>query len=243
MVRAFELALALRRDPLLAIIDAHVAGGQTAIDIGAHRGWYTRRLAARVGPQGTVHAVEPNEDVWHTLEAIARHYPAVAIHRVAASDRSGTATLRRPYIDDRRTDAMGSISNPAIDGTKHDTQEVPVSRLDDLLAKQEHQVAFIKCDVEGHEHEVFVGSESLLAKHRPVVLVEIEQRHRARPVSDTFDWFAAREFEGYVIKPEGRRPLSEFDVDRDQLRYLGPSLHSGRPDPRYMSDFLFVPRR
>jgi FkbM family methyltransferase len=243
MVRGFELLLSLRRDPLLGVIDEFVAPGHMAVDIGAHRGWYTRRLAVRTGDAGRVHAIEPNIDSVHVLEAVARHHPNVTIHHLAVSDRPGTGRLLRPFIDGRRTDAMGSLSNPGIAATPHDVLDVPMSRLDDVLADQIDRVAFIKCDVEGHEHEVLVGSDHVIRENRPVILVEIEQRHRVRPIGETFDWLAERGYDGHYFVRDRRKHLAEFDVERDQLRYVRSPLEPGRPHPDYVSDFLFVPAR
>jgi FkbM family methyltransferase len=241
MVRGFEVALSLRRDPLLRTIDDFVAHGQVAIDVGAHRGWYTRRLAVRTGGSGRVHAIEPNRDTVRVLEAVARRHPNVIIHRTAASDMSGTGRLRRPIIAGRRTDAMGSLSNPGMDSTPHDVVDVPVTTLDEALADETERIAFMKCDVEGHEHEVLVGSDVIVRHSRPVILVEIEQRHRTRPIGDTFDWLTARGYTGHYFVRRIRKPLTEFDVERDQLRYVGSPLEPGRPHPDYVSDFLFLP--
>jgi FkbM family methyltransferase len=240
-VRAYELALSLRRDPLLAIIDRYVANGDVTVDIGAHRGWYTRRLAARSGRSGRVHAVEPNPSGVAILRAVARRHENVLIHQVAASDRSGTGLLRRPYFDGARTDAMGSLSNPALDDVPHDSIEVELARIDEILQGEAGRVAFIKCDVEGHEHEALLGAEETITRHRPVILVEIEQRHRERPLRETLDWIVRHRYAGFFVARSGKRPLAEFDLERDQLRYVGPHLRRGRPDQAYVSDFLFTP--
>lgn len=242
VVRAFELYLTLRNDPLLKVIDAHVSRGQVAVDIGAHRGWYSRRLAARVGPAGRVHAIEPNEEAVRVLKAVARRNPNITIHSLAVSSTSGVGHLRRPYLDARRTDAMGSLSNPVIDSVPHDSVDVPLATLDSVLDAEARPVNFIKCDVEGHEHEVLMGAEGTIRAYHPVIMVEIEQRHRPRPVAETFDWLLARGYEGYCITSRGTKVLAQFDVERDQLRYTRTELRPERPDPRYVSDFLFVPK-
>jgi FkbM family methyltransferase len=240
-VRAYELLLGLRGDAVLTAIDAHVMPGGVAVDIGAHRGWYTHRLAERAGATGRIHAIEPNRDGLRVLEAVARRHPTITIHRTAVSDHSGTAQLRRPIIEGRRTDAMGSLSNPTIGSVPHDTIDVPVDRLDNLLRGERDRIGFMKCDVEGHEHEVLVGSERVIRESRPIILVEIEQRHSTRPVEETFSWLADQGYVGHFLTGRQQHPLTEFDVERDQLRYVNAPLHPGRPHPNYVSDFLFVP--
>jgi FkbM family methyltransferase len=239
-VRGYELLLALRRDQLLAAIDRHVKAGDTVIDVGAYRGWYTDRLATRAGKRGRVHAVEPNASALPALKAIAKRHENVTIHEVAASDRSGTARLLRPYRDSRRIDAMGTLSNPVVDGMPHDEIQVAVEPLDQLLADS-GSITFIKCDVEGHEHEVLVGAEQLVRANRPVIVMEIEQRHRQRPVQETLELLQRWGYAGQFVTRRGLRPLEDFDVERDQTRYVQSTLHVGRPHPDYVSDFVFLP--
>jgi FkbM family methyltransferase len=240
-VRAYEFALSVRGDPLLSIIEKHVGTGDVAVDIGAHRGWYTRRLAGRTGRSGRVHAIEPNPAGVQVLSAVARRHPNVRIHQLAASDSKGVGLLRRPYFRGERTDAMGSLSNPVLANVPHDTVEVKLARLDDELSEERGRIAFVKCDVEGHEHAALLGAGGIIARDRPVILVEIEQRHRDRPLHETVDWIISHGYEGFFVARSGIRPLAEFDVQRDQLRYLGSELKRGRPDPAYVSDFLFTP--
>jgi len=241
-VRAYQLLLVARHDALLHAIDGSVRPGDVALDIGAYRGWYADRLASRVGPQGRVHAVEPNPDAIRALSAVARHHGQIRVHAVAASNKSGHGQLQRPYVAERRVDAMGSLSNPVVDGLRHDTVDVRLETVDQLLHDEVGRVTFIKCDVEGHEQEVLEGATHLIEQSRPVIVVEIEQRHRGRPIEETFSWLAERGYQGqYVVRNEVR-PLSEFDLFRDQLQYVTTPLYAGRPHRDYVSDFLFFPR-
>ena len=50
-------------------------------------------------------------------------------------------------------------------------------KLDSFFASRTQPVSLIKCDVEGHEGEVFRGAEQLLRQDRPILLFECEQRH------------------------------------------------------------------
>jgi FkbM family methyltransferase len=240
-VRVFELLLRLRGDPLLKLIDEFLKRGDVAVDVGAYRGWYSDRMATRVGPQGRVHAFEPNPDAREVLVSIARHQPAIAIHPVALSDHAATGALLRPFVDSARVDAMSSISNPAVASAAHDSVEVQITTHDQSLPEDAGRVRFIKIDVEGHEHEALLGAEHCIDVGHPVIVVEIEQRHRARPVAETFAWLAAKGYTGYLVTRAGRRPIEEFDVERDQLRYVTDSFRRGRPHADYISDFLFVP--
>lgn len=240
-VLGFELMLRAKREPSLAVFDEFVKHGDTVADIGAHRGVYADRLSRLVGADGCVHAFEPNPDGRRVLEVVARHRGNLTIHPVALSDHAGTATLMRPVAEGRRVDAMSSLSNPMVEAAPHDSVEVTVARLDDELASETRRVALVKIDVEGHEQAVLRGAERVLEQSRPVLVMEIEQRHRMQPLSETFEWFAARGYAAYVLTHEGRRPIDQFNVERDQLAFVQQGFHKGSPGAGYLNDFLFVP--
>ena len=101
------------------------------------------------------------------------------------------------------------------------TLTVPTVTLDEVLDADDRRVRFVKCDVEGHELAVLRGAAKVLENARPVLLVEIEWRHAGDAMHETFELLRAAGYAGEVVTPAGLRPLSDFDVDRDQLAYLG----------------------
>ncbi len=46
-------------------------------------------------------------------------------------------------------------------------------QLDSLFRDLRAAVTFIKCDVEGHEYEVFMGARNVVTKWKPACLIEI----------------------------------------------------------------------
>jgi FkbM family methyltransferase len=240
-VQAFEQLLRLRHEPSLMVFDDLVRPGDVVIDVGAHRGVYSDRLSRLVGDTGRVHSFEPNPDGLAVLRSVARHRRNITIHAMALSDRRGAASLLRPVVTGARVNAMSSLSNPMVEAGSHDSVSVRVGRLDDELRSEPARIVLIKIDVEGHEHEVLDGGHELIDKSRPYLVIEIEQRHRQRPLAETFEWLSNRGYQGYFLTPGGRSSLAVFKVQRDQLAYLGRQFQPGRPDPAYISDFLFLP--
>ena len=101
------------------------------------------------------------------------------------------------------------------------------------------RVAAIKCDVEGHELEVFRGAERLLRESRPVLLFECEARHMTggRTPNDVFDYLQARGYRGQFFSPRGLRPIEEFRLDLHQRPGAGRFWRA----KDYCNNFLFVP--
>jgi FkbM family methyltransferase len=228
------------------VLELLVHPGDVVIDVGASWGLFTHRLAGLVGPGGRVIAFEPNPLPLPSLEAIAAREPGVEIHRVALSDVSGSAdlhvpTLRRAVAPPRSVHPMAGLTVPRNrTEAAHETFSVEVRRLDDALgADARRPISFIKCDVEGHELAVLRGAEEVLAG-RPAILVEIEQRHQDTPIEETFDHLAARGYNGYILHQKGLRPISEFEVGRDQLAFLQPHAVFSAAPAGYLHNFLFV---
>lgn len=232
-------ALKRRRGELsLAVIDALVAPGDATVDIGANWGLYTARLTRLTGPGGQVDAFEPHPGHLSTLQSLARRRPQLVVHSMALSDAPGNAVLHVPLVRGRRVTALASLKPPKED-VEQEMVSVPTARLDDVLADR-RPPSFVKCDVEGLESVVLRGAEATLRASQPVLLVEIEQRHRADPIDDTFRYLTALGYGAYFFGPGGLTPLEDFDVERDQLAHLQPGLVEYEMPEEYVADFLFV---
>jgi hypothetical protein len=124
------------------------------------------------------------------------------------------------------------------------THEVPTVTLDQALApvlRAAEHVGFINIDVEGHEFAVLKGGEGVIARERPVLLIELEYRHGAQ-VEDAFDWLKAHRYQPRVladgkcltsIDPGGLRALQ--DEARLAQRLAG-DRHAG-----YVNNVFFLP--
>jgi FkbM family methyltransferase len=227
------------------ILDAFVARGATVLDVGASWGLFSHELARRVGSEGRVLAFEPNPVVLPSLESIAARHRNVEIHRVALSDAAGEAELHVPTLDrafagPRAIHPMASLGVPENRSTDaHETARVERARLDDVVG-DDVPVSFVKADVEGHELALLRGAEGLLSRRAPL-FIEIEQRHQDTPIEDVFELLEGHGYEGFVLEGASLRPLSGFDVVRDQVAFLRPNAVFTAAPPGYLHNFLFVP--
>jgi len=237
-VRLRALKMRFQHDLSRQLIGRMLGAGEVGVDVGANRGVYTHMMSVRVGNRGHVHAVEPFPGHGERLRTIARRRGNITVHTLAASDRSGDGLLRIPVHDGHRIDALASLEQSH--APDQDSCAVALATLDTLLAG-ERRVAFLKCDVEGHEQRVFEGAARILDRDRPVVLTEVEQRHRDDPIENTFAFFAAAGYRGWFVTRRGLRPLRDFDVARDQLSFLGGRFVPYAMPDGYVYDFLFYP--
>ena len=154
-------------EPEMAMLDHLVRPGDHVIDVGGNRGIYAFKLW-KLG--AVVEIFEPNPTCLAVLDAWTRGRPRVALHPVALSDRTGSASLHIP-IDDAGVehDASASVEHDGFARTRD--QPVALKTLDSYAFKN---IALIKIDVEGHESSVIAGSLKTLSESRPALLVEIE---------------------------------------------------------------------
>jgi FkbM family methyltransferase len=151
----------------LDFVRATVRPGDAVVDLGAHIGAYTLRLARLTGPTGSVTAVEPFSAHVDCLRrsVVANGFGSwTEVVQAVASNVSGLAWLRYPpsgsssahcWMDDRE---IG------------DGESVRAIALDDLI---EGVVRFMKVDVEGAEGRALRGARHVLERSRPTVLVEL----------------------------------------------------------------------
>jgi len=147
--------------------------GDTAIDAGAHIGFFTLQMAAIVGPGGRVYAFEPydaNADLLERSIQENRFDDRVDFRRSAVGAATGTATLTFP-VETLNTGGAYLLREGAAPLAGNQKKVVPVVALDDLPIRR--PVRFIKMDVEGAEPLVMKGAAALLRADRPVVLSEL----------------------------------------------------------------------
>jgi hypothetical protein len=85
------------------------------------------------------------------------------------------------------------------DGSAKEQVTVTVRKHDDYGMSD---VAFIKIDVEGHEVAVLEGASDTIARNRPVLLIESEDRHRKNAVADVEVFLKQRSYAGFFLMAE-----------------------------------------
>jgi FkbM family methyltransferase len=160
-------------EPEMAFLKALLPAGGTALDLGANFGLYTRFLAEAVGPTGRVHAVEPVPHTFDVLRSNVRRLrlDAVQVHHCAVSDRGGTVAMAVPRYQRGGENLYEARVVDTIESGSR-TVQVTSRRLDDLFGDGD-RIAFVKCDVEGHELRVLRGAGTIRLGHRPAWLIEV----------------------------------------------------------------------
>jgi len=165
--------------------------GDTAIDVGAHIGFFTIHMAAVVGPAGRVYAFEPfdvNADLLERSVTENGFGDRVELRRGAVGGSSGAATLTFPE-ETLNSGGAYLLRDGTAPLTGNRTRAVPLAALDDLALRR--PVRFIKMDVEGAEPQVLRGAARVLREDRPVILSEVHPTQLQRASGVTPEAFLA----------------------------------------------------
>ena len=181
-------------DPIMP----YIAPGSTVIDIGASMGFFSRRFARKAGlviafePQGMSRAIM-------TVASFFRRNQNIMLMPFALGAQDGLLPLSIPIKKGRKVGtSLAHIGNDEdfADRFSVEKELVACTTLDSALSHLDTgAISMIKIDVEGGELNVLKGAESTLAKHRPVIVCEIDYGRESRfgaSAQDLYDWITAR---------------------------------------------------
>ena len=217
--------LAGNLEPEMKLLDQFLGGKKRVIDVGANYGFYSYYLAKK---DKFVEAFEPLPGCAVTISAYRS--PRIRVHNVALSSTSGMLRLFTPIFNGEPYPACSTFTSVV---GPHESCEVPVRTLDEYFFED---VCLVKIDVEGHELEVLRGAVQNLQRERPVILVEIEQRHLGGPIIDVFKYIQGCGYEGFFFLQGKMRPISEFSFSVHQMPFLADVNN-----PDYVNNFFFLP--
>lgn len=205
----YERWRGLAEREMQVVCDA-VRPGDRVADIGASYGVYTYALARR---GALVEAFEPQPECVEILRAYAAAVPAVRVHPVGLGATAGAARLISLGADRGPEARLRAAPPDGLAGTGG-AGAVSVAALDDIAAGP---WSLLKIDVEGGEGDVLRGARRTIERDRPLIFVEVEQRHLSVPIADAFRFIESLGYDIDFLGADGRpRPLKDFDVERDQ---------------------------
>lgn len=206
--------------------------GGLAIDVGANRGYYSYALQ-RLGQR--VISFEPDRAYQKRLRALLGSQ--ARIETVALSSSPGTGVMRVPHIGGAYGGSLGSLSNLAVpDEIVSSRYEVELHTLDSYSFDD---VALIKIDVEGHEEAVLAGAEKTLRRAKPLLLIEIEERHNPGGLGRIAESLSLLGYSGFFFYERKQYDLSQFVPEIHQDAEMITVGETNRRKLRYVNNFVF----
>jgi FkbM family methyltransferase len=214
-----------------------IPAGNRAIDIGANEGLYTYKLSQICDH---VESFEPQPVCADIISAYAnRVSKKIIVHNCALSNFHGNSNLHIPVIHGRlrssRATGLASLSEQ-----EHECEKisVPVRTLDEYHFSD---VTFIKIDVEGHERQVLEGAIETIIREKPILLVEIEQRHlNGSLITDIFGYVMSLGYKGSFLLNNAMQDISRFSYEEHQKPFLS-NIMKGAESGLYINNFIFTP--
>jgi FkbM family methyltransferase len=214
----------------------------TKLDVGAHDGLLTLPLARLPGSRTL--AFEPLPPAFARLsQALHAEYgavpPHVELHRSALGDAPGRLTLSVPVLEGVAQEQWASTAKSYAGFASVQVQqfEVPVITVDSLNLAD---LTAVKLDAEGAEYEVVRGAAETLRRCRPVLTLELEERHREGCTWSVPAFLDALGYDCWFELEDEWHPISALDRTTMQRASPDPSVF-GASDP-YVFIFYAWPR-
>lgn len=194
-----------------------VHDGDTAIDIGANLGYYSRYISEAAGAAGHVYAVEPVRPILGVLRRNLRRCRNVEIlpYALGAEEREiemCNDTARCQGYFGTGQNFVGDSRAAGADADRFPAQMRRGSRLFGDLERLD----FVKCDIEGYEAVVMREMRPLLERFHPTVLIESGGENRPQIV----ELFTSMGYRGFTLDCGCETPLAD-DSEKDIIfRYL-----------------------
>lgn len=206
----------------LSMLADLIPEGSTTIDVGANVGEFARALS-RLSGGGMVLAFEPQAmpRAVLTLAGFMRRKSGIMVLPFALGETDGLVELSIPI---KKKGQVGvGLAHIGDDGDFVESFEVrkelvALITLDAVMERIEAgPVSFMKIDVEGGELGVLRGAEALIAKHKPAILCEIDDREARFGASESelYDFLTARGYAAYSIAD--RRPLTLETLEKNTI--------------------------
>ena len=181
MGRRFEPAM-------VRLFETLVKKDHQVLDVGANIGFTAILFGERCR---SVHAFEPSPTTFDLLKLnlAASGLKNVVLHNLGLGESEIDSQIT--YLEHFR--AGGTVANKIEISDGYVMEPVKIARLDQRIQSLGiSKLDFIKIDVEGYERSVLLGAKETLAKHKPVVLSELNHwalnAYQRISIPDHFDF-------------------------------------------------------
>lgn len=221
--KRLDRAIKKKYEKELSIIDKFSDKNKSAVDVGVYRGVYSYKLAKEFKH---VYAYEPNSLIYPFLKKnLTKIIKNLTINNLALSNSNGTANLKIPNrsksIFKNNVEELYKLGCATIHekNSFNDYKSIKVNKvkLDKILKNIE--IGFIKIDVEGHEREVIEGATDIITKCKPILLVEIEERHNKKPIMETINFIKQLGYSAFYCENNALKNINKLRNFKDEVNF------------------------
>jgi len=211
-------------------LDVLLNRNKVSIDVGANIGCYTETMLSN---KSIVYAYEPVPELYKKLLDNFGDQDCLIIKKLALSDKVGKAKLYIPIVNNNLKYGWSSCYKDYKNEYLTNIISVDTTTLDSENIKN---VGLIKIDVEGFEQEVIRGGFQTIKSYKPNLIVELEERHRANTIKDTYEILQQLGYKGLYIDILNWS-IQEFDCSYNKK--LQQDFFAGQYSV-YIYNFIFI---
>ena len=214
--KRIERSIAKPLEPELLLLDQLCDKSKSSIDVGVFRGVYSFKMSEF---SNIVYGFEANPILYQSLiKNLTKLKTNIKLYNIALSDFEGLAKLKIPIrkksffksnFEDYYEGGLATIEpDNKLNNKSFDTFDTKTLRLENFNCTE--KISFIKIDVEGHELSVLKGSEKLLKKDKPNLLIEIDKQHSSK-VDETFNYLKELEYNSFYFDGVSLIKISNYE--------------------------------
>ena len=160
-----------------------VNDNENIIEIGSNIGTHTIPLAKHVSNGGLVYAIEPQSQNYKLLSKNIKdnELKNVKIFKLAISSKKGKAYMN--IFNENLTNNYGD--SKIFENNFQNSEGVIVKTLDQLFYddyKEIKTIKLIKCDAQGQELNIILGSQKIINMHKPFLYLENDDINTSKPL-------------------------------------------------------------
>jgi FkbM family methyltransferase len=184
-------------------------------------GYYTLGMP-RINPDLKVHSFEPQPVTYKSLVrnlALNSLSGTVTTHNCGLGAENSVLTM---FIPKFTGSGGASFANLHVEEGEPEVFETPVYSLDKYLDSKSAP-DLIKVDVEGFEFEVMLGSQAIITKDKPTIVIELLRKWMKpfnRHPQDVIDLLVPKGYLVYAIQENGLKAIHIIDDSTVENNFL-----------------------
>lgn len=225
-----------KAEPEMVWLKNYLKSDDVFIDIGANVGAYIFVANEILKPEN-IFGFEPNEQLYKRLRRI---FPKNNFSNIALSEENTEAEFKIPIIDGKQITSRGTLQKDFKEKFEEKSviQKVKVLKFDDWVVNHGlKKIDFIKIDVEGNEMQTLRGSKNSLQKFRPVLMVEMEQRHHSEPLINLISKIENWGYSAHFLDREN------FKLNKLKLEKFSQDEAFHKNHKFYINNIIFIPKK
>lgn len=205
------------------------------LDVGVNMGSYLY-FAEKFITDKNIYGFEPQPALYKRIKYL---FPNINVYNIALTDTQGILKFKVPMVGNRESTGRGTLKIDYIeeDETSNKMYDVQANTLDWFVAeKQISKISLIKIDVEGAEINVIKGGANTIRKFRPILLIEVEERHHKDKLWNIIQPIINLNYTPYYLD---RETFDLIKLKQDTLIYQ--EITNIKNKEMYINNFIFLP--